>query len=126
MSESGAKIPKSSKVIGELHCNRWSDIANSLAFLIHFPVRFEVPMRSRSSKKLLERFSIISKLAVTTPILGVHYARENFSLSRESLNLNKLLCLKVDLKTTLSLQNGIFFSIVRLKRALKSSEDLPV
>ena len=32
----------------------------------------------------------------------------------------------MDLKTTLSLQNGIFSSIVRLKRALKSSEDLPV
>ena len=33
---------------------------------------------------------------------------------------------QVDLKTTLSLENGTFFSIVRLKRALKSSEDLPV
>ena len=32
---------------------------------------------------------------------------------------------QVDLKTTLSLENGTFFSIVRLKRALKSSEDLP-
>ena len=32
----------------------------------------------------------------------------------------------MDLKTTWSLQNSIFFSILRLKRALKSSECLPV
>ena len=37
MWESKAKISKSSKVIGESHCNRWSDIAETLAFLIHFP-----------------------------------------------------------------------------------------
>ena len=32
----------------------------------------------------------------------------------------------MDLKTTLSLQNGIFFSIVRLKRVLQLTEDLPI
>ena len=41
-----AKISKSSKEIGELHSYRWSDIADSLAFLIRFPVRFEVRMCS--------------------------------------------------------------------------------
>ena len=42
----------------------------------------------------------------------------------ESLNLNELPSLQVNLKTTLRLQNGVFFSAVPLKRALKSSEDL--
>ena len=40
--ESDAKISKSSKVLGESHCNRCSDITGSLVFLIRFPVRFEV------------------------------------------------------------------------------------
>ena len=37
---------KLSKVIGESHCNRRSDIADYLAFLIRFSVRFEDPMSS--------------------------------------------------------------------------------
>ena len=32
----------------------------------------------------------------------------------------------MDLKTVLRLQNGIFFSVVRVTCALKSNEDLPV
>ena len=51
--ESDTEISKSSKVIGESHCSRWSDIADSLMLLIRFPVRFEVPMCSGASVKLL-------------------------------------------------------------------------
>ena len=69
-------------------------------------------------------FSVVSNLAVTTGI-AVDYSREDF-FSRDSLNLNKFPSLQMDLKTTWSLQNSIFFSILRLKRALKSSECLPV
>ena len=71
---------------------------------------------------MLEQFSIVSNLAVTTSV-AVDCSREVF-FSRESLNLNKLPSLQVDLKTTLSLHYGIYSSIVHLKCALKSSEDL--
>ena len=66
-------------------------------------------------------FTVIKKLAVST-LIAIDYSREDFFL-RETLNINKLPSLEVDLKTTLSLQNGIFFSIVHVTRALKSSED---
>ena len=36
--ELDAKMLKSSKVIEESHCSRWSDFVNSLAFLIRFLV----------------------------------------------------------------------------------------
>ena len=42
--ELDGKISKSSEVIGKSHWNRWSDIADSLASLIRFPVKFEVLM----------------------------------------------------------------------------------
>ena len=71
---------------------------------------------------MLEQFSIVSNLAVTTRV-AVDCSREVF-FSRESLNLNKLPSLQVDLKTTLSLQYGIYSSIMHLKCTLKSSEDL--
>ena len=73
---------------------------------------------------MFKSFSVVSNLTVTTPIV-VHYSGEGF-LSRESLNLDMLPILQMDLKTTSRLQNGIFISIMCLKRALKSREDLPV
>ena len=71
-----------------------------------------------------ERFSVISNLAGPTCI-PVDYCRDDF-FSRESLNLIKLPSLRVYLKTTLNLQNGIYFLVVRLKSALRSSVDLAV
>ena len=68
---------------------------------------------------MLERFSVISNLAVT--ILRMVDIPEG-----ASLNLKKFPSLQVDLNTTLSLQNGIFFAIVCVKHALKSRETLPV
>ena len=50
-----------------------------------------------------QRFSVISKLAVTT------WGATEYT-SNESLNLNKLPSLEVDLTTTLSLQNGLVFN----------------
>ena len=50
LGETSQHIPdflwKLSKVIGESHYNRRSDIADYLAFLIRFSVRFEDPMSS--------------------------------------------------------------------------------
>ena len=65
--ESYSKTSKSSKVRGEARCNRWSDIADSLVFLIQFPARFEIPMCSGALvKKMSDIFFVISNLAVTT------------------------------------------------------------
>ena len=62
-----AKTSKSLKVRGESRCNRWSDIADSLVFLIQFPARFEIPMCSGALvKKMSDIFFVISNLAVTT------------------------------------------------------------
>ena len=58
---------------------------------------------------MLERFSVISNHAVTTPI-AVDYSRKDFFL-RQSSNLNKLPSLQVDLKTTLKLVSAIFYQI---------------
>ena len=67
---------------------------------------------------MLERSSGISNLTVTTPIVVANFF---FKGILESKGLPSL---RMDPKTTW--QNGIFSSIVRLKRALNSSEDLPV
>ena len=65
--ESYSKTSKSSKVRGEARCNRWSDIADSLVFLIQFPARFEIPMCSSALVKLMsDSFFVISNFAVTT------------------------------------------------------------
>ena len=44
--QSVAKMLKLSKFMAQLHCNKWSDIADCLTFLRHFPVRLEIPMCS--------------------------------------------------------------------------------
>ena len=44
--QSVAKMLKSSKFMAQLHCNRWSDIADCLTILRRFPVRSEIPMYS--------------------------------------------------------------------------------
>ena len=104
----------------------WSHNTNSIAFLIRFHVRFKIPMCSYTlAKKMSERFSVISNLAVSTRI-AVDYCRLDFFFWGNLLNLNKLPSLQVNLKIILSLQNGIVSSTVRLKHALKSSEDSPV
>ena len=43
---------QSSKFMEQLHCNRWSDIADCLTFLRRFPVRLEIPMCSEIDFKL--------------------------------------------------------------------------
>ena len=72
-----------------------------------------------------ESFSVISNLAVTIHI-AVDLIPGHIFFSKVSLNLNRVPSPQVDLKTILSLQNGIFFSMLRLKHALKSSKNLPV
>ena len=42
--DSAAKISKLSKFIVQLHCNRWSDIADCLTFFRRFLIRLEIPM----------------------------------------------------------------------------------
>ena len=44
--QSVAKILKPSTFMAQLHCNRWSDIADCLMFLRRFPVRLDIPMCS--------------------------------------------------------------------------------
>ena len=90
-----------------------------LSFLMRFPVTFGVRYPSDAfTKKMSEGFSVIRNLAVTTRI-AVEYSTEDFFLKgiTESKQVTKS---ESDLKTTLSLPNGVFFSTVRLKRALKS------
>ena len=41
--DSAAKMSKLSKFIVQLHCIRWSDIADCLTFFRRFPVRLEIP-----------------------------------------------------------------------------------
>ena len=116
--ESDAKISKSSKDIGESHCNRWLHIADSLTYLIRFPVKFEVPMCSDALvKKCGNVFSVLSNLAVTTRIV-VDYSREDF-FSRYSLNLNKLPSLQMDLKNNIKLTKWYIFLNCASRRALK-------
>ena len=44
--ESRAKLLNLSKIMAQLHRNRWPDIADCLMILSHFPVRLEIPMCS--------------------------------------------------------------------------------
>ena len=86
---------KSSKIMGHSHCNRGTDIADTLVFLIRFPVRVDFLMCSDPLvKKMAERLSIISNLAVATSV-AVNYSRMIF-FSRKSLHINKLPSLQVD------------------------------
>ena len=80
-------------------------------------------MFSHSGIKVTEGFSVISNIAVTTPIV-INYSRVDF-FSSESLKWNKVLSLQVDPKSIINLQNGRFISIVCLSFVLKSSEALP-
>ena len=75
-------------------------------------------------KRMAERFSLIIDFSAAARIT-VHYSREDLLLGEifESKQVTKS---EVDLKTTLSLQNGKFFSTVRLKRALKPRKILSV
>ena len=61
----------------------WSHNTNSLAFLIRFHVRFKIEMCSYTlAKKMSERFSVISNLAVSTRI-AVDYCRLDLFFLRE-------------------------------------------
>ena len=55
--QSVGKMLKSSKFIARLHCNRWSDIADCLMFLRHFPVRLRYASEAYIScqKRLLNQ-----------------------------------------------------------------------
>ena len=108
---------KSSKFMAQLHCSRWSDIADCLTFLRCFAVRLKIPVFSRSGIKVAEDFSVISNLTVTTRIT-TNYSRENFFL--KGIFKSKQ-CVKFTLrsKNYFSLQYGKSLSIVRLSLDLK-------
>ena len=66
---SEARISKWSKSIKQLHSNRWSDTAGSLTHLRCFSVKLKIPMCSAAQiKKVAVCFTIVSNLAVTTPV----------------------------------------------------------
>ena len=69
-----------------------------------------------SSKKMSESFTVMNKLAFTTRI-AVDYSRENFSFKEifESKQVTKSASGSKNSKLT----NGIFLSVLCLKRALK-------
>ena len=76
--QSVAKILKSSKVMVQLHCNRWSDIADCYVSEAFYCNIADPHVFCRSGIKVLEGFSIISNLAVTTRITII-YSRAIFS-----------------------------------------------
>ena len=77
---------------------------------------------------MLERFSLIINLAVTTRI-AIDLSREDV-FSEGIFESKQVTKPAVDLKTTNGivkrLRTGIFVPIVCINRALKSNEDLPV
>ena len=78
-----------------------------------FPCKIRDPhVFSHSGIKVMEGFSVISKIAVTTPI-AINYSRVDF-FSSESLKWNKVLNLHLDLNIIFNLQNGKFLSLVVL------------
>ena len=77
LQQSVAKILKSSTFMAQLHCNRWSDVADCLTLLrCKFPVRLKIPICS--GIKVTKGFSIRRNLAVTTRI--AINSRANFFL----------------------------------------------
>ena len=77
---SEARISKWSKSIEQLHSSRWSDTADCLILLRHFPFELNIPICSAALiKKVAVSFTIISKLAVTTRV-SVNNARGNIFL----------------------------------------------
>ena len=74
-------------------------------------------MFNRSVVKVVEGFSVISNLAVTTGT-AINYSRADF-FSNESLKRSKVLSLQLDLNFTFNLQYGKFPSIVHLSLVLK-------
>ena len=110
--------------MAQLHCNRWSDIADCLTFFNAFSCTIGDPhVLSRSGIKVAEGFPIISNLAVTTRIT-INYSRVDF-FSSGYLNRNSVLSLHLDLKIIFSFQYGKSLSVVRLSLVLKSNESLP-
>ena len=55
--ESIAEMLKSSKFMAQLHCNRWSDIADCLTFFSRFPVRLGIHMWDKVFTSGLSKFS---------------------------------------------------------------------
>ena len=103
--KSVAKMLKSSKFMAQLHCNRWSDIADCLTFLRRFPVRLENPhVFSRSGIKVAEGFPIKSNLAVTTRIT-INYFRAGFFLK---WILESKQCVKSTLRSKIHFQFTIW------------------
>ena len=87
-----------------------------------FSVWFEVFTCSDAViKRMAERFSLISDFSAAARIT-VDYSREDLLLGGifESKQVTKS---GSRYKTTLSLQNNIFFSIVPLKKVLKPKDD---
>ena len=121
--QSVAKMLKSSKFMAQLHCNRWSDIADYLTFFKAFSCKIGDPHVFSHSRIKMSGFPIISNLAVTTRIM-INYSRANF-FSSGSINRNSVLSLHLDLKIISSLQYGKPLSIVRLSLVLKSNGGLP-
>ena len=81
-------------------------------------------MHRRSGKKMLESFYVISNLVVITRI-AVDYSREDFFLKGISESKQVTKSAKGS-KNNIKLTNDIFFSIMCLKHAFKSREDLSV
>ena len=68
-----------SKSIEQLHSSRWSDPADCLILLRHFPVKLEIPMCSAALVKKKVCFIIISNLAVIT-LVSVNNVRADLFL----------------------------------------------
>ena len=65
---SEARISKWSNSVEQLHSSMWSDTADFLTLLRHFPVKLHTHMLFSTSKKGELYFTVISNLAVTTRV----------------------------------------------------------
>ena len=121
MSE--ARISKWSKSIEQLHSNRWSDTAGSLTHLRCFSVKLKIPMCSAAQiKKVAVCFTIVSNLAVTTPV-SVNNGRADPFL--KGIFMKQWISLHGDWKITLSLQNFKLLSIELTKQVFSCIDFFP-
>lgn len=88
-----------------------------LSGLVWFPVRLKVSLCWDALVRKTKPFSVIGNLTLFT---GVRK-----KLFQSGSAVHKLLSLKVDLKTTCSLQNGIFFLIAHPQTCFKTKTCSP-
>ena len=76
---SEAKISKSSKLMEQSHCDRWSETADCLTFLTRFSVKLEIPICSAALVRNVGKFY--------HNILQIYISERNCFQSKKGKNL---------------------------------------